>query len=135
MRPLFQEVIVAYPFAQFQKSRCHMEDIYIIFPWILHEFVYVNWFGHNSPTKLSIFLKKSKTLKIALFIKAPKAYFLEYFFSKCFHSKRYSDFSMKRTANGHKYPKLSMKKAEPIYLYQLFRCSNLKIGLILFRKF
>ena len=37
--------------------------------------------------------------------------FLVYFFSKSCHFKTYSDFSMKPTPNGHKYPKFSVKES------------------------
>ena len=67
MRPLFQEVIVTKLVVTQCKTRYQMKGMNIIFQMIPHKSVWVKWFGHHSPTKLSIFPKKSKTLTIAPF--------------------------------------------------------------------
>ena len=47
-----------------------MKGMDIIFQMIPHKSVWVKWFGHHSPAKLSIFPEKSKALENAAFPQA-----------------------------------------------------------------
>ena len=82
MRPLFQEVIVTKLVVTQCKTRYQMKGMNIIFQMIPHKSVWVKWFGHHSPAKLSIFPKKSKTLKNAPFTQALKTCLGHTFFQK-----------------------------------------------------
>ena len=82
MRPLFQEAIVTKLAVTQSTTRYQLKAMDIIFPIVPHEYMWVKWFGHHSPAKLSIFPKKSKRLKNAPFSQALKTCFWHTFFQK-----------------------------------------------------
>ena len=55
IRPLFQEAIVTKLVVTQSTTRYQMNAMDIIFPMILHESLWVKWFGHHSLAKLDIF--------------------------------------------------------------------------------
>ena len=58
MRPLFQEAFVTKLAVTQSTTRYQMKAMDIIFPMIPNESLWVKWFGHHSPAKLTIFPKK-----------------------------------------------------------------------------
>ena len=112
-----------------------MKGINIIFQMIPLKSVWVKWFGHLSPTKLSIFPKKTQNAEKCTLFTSAKNLFLAHFFSKSCHLKTDKDFSMKPTANGHKCPKFSVRKSRASLSQPIIEIFKLEEWPQLIRKF
>ena len=77
-----------------------MIDMDLLFQLIPHESVWVYQFGHHKSAKLGIFPKKIQNAEKCTFLQALKII------------RWLINFSVKPTANGHKFPRFWMSKSE-----------------------
>ena len=135
MRPLFQEAIVTKLAVTQRTTRYQLKAMDIIFQMIPNEYLWVKWFGHYSPAKLSIFPKKSERLKNAPFSQALKTCFWHTFFQTALIQRLTEIFSIKPTPNGHKYLKFSVKEGRANLYQSIAEIFKLKEWPHLIRKF